>query len=50
MLRSGNAAPGNTDDHLELLEQVVRSVPPEYALGHEEGDWSALVLVETPAL
>ena len=24
MLRPGNAAPGDTDDHLELLEQVVR--------------------------
>jgi len=44
MLRPGNAAPGNTDDHLELLEQVVRAVPPEYALGHDEGDDPALVL------
>ena len=43
-LRPGNAAPGNTDDHLELLEQVVRAVPPEYALGHEEGDDPALVV------
>ena len=42
MLRPGNAAPGNTDDHLELLERVVRSVPPAYALGHEEGDDPAL--------
>ncbi len=44
MLRPGNAAPNDTDDHLELLEQVVRSVPPEYALGHEEGDDPALVV------
>ena len=44
MLRPGNAAPGNTDDHLELLEQVVRVVPPEYALGHEEDDDLALVV------
>ena len=44
MLRPGNAAPGNTDDHLELLEQVVRAVPPEYALGHEEDDDPALVV------
>jgi hypothetical protein len=44
MLRPGNAAPGNTDDHLELLEQVVRSVPHEYALGHEEGDDPAMVV------
>jgi hypothetical protein len=44
MLRPGNAAPHNTDDHLELLEQVVRAVPPEYALGHEEDDDPALVV------
>jgi hypothetical protein len=44
MLRPGNAAPGNTDDHLELLEQVVRSVPLEYQLGHEEDDDPALVV------
>jgi hypothetical protein len=44
ILRPGNAAPGDADDHLELLEQVVRSVPPEYALGHEEDDDPALVV------
>jgi len=44
MLRAGNAAPNDTDDHLELLEQVVRSVPAEYALGHEEGDDPAMVV------
>jgi hypothetical protein len=44
MLRPGNAAPGDADDHLELLEQVVRSVPAEYALGHEEDDDPALVV------
>jgi hypothetical protein len=44
MLRPGNAAPHNVDDHLELLEQAVRSVPPEYALGHEEDDDRALVV------
>ncbi len=44
MLRPGNAAPGNTDDHLELLEQVVRAVPLEYQLGHEEDDDPALVV------
>jgi hypothetical protein len=38
MLRPGNAAPNDTDDHLELLEQAVCAVPPEYRLGHEEGD------------
>ena len=40
----GQRRPGDTDDHLELLEQVVRSVPPEYQLGHEEGDDPALVV------
>ena len=44
MLRPGNAAPNDTDDHLELLEQTVRAVPAEYALGHEEGDDPALVV------
>ena len=44
MLRPGNAAPNDTDDHLELLEQAVRSVPAEYRLGHEEGDDPALVV------
>ena len=48
MLRPGNAAPGNTDDHLEVLEQAVRAVPAEYALGHEEGDESSLVLHQSP--
>ena len=44
MLRPGNAAPNDTDDHLELLERAVRAVPAEYALGHEEGDDPALVV------
>jgi hypothetical protein len=44
MLRSGNAAPNDTDDHLELLEKTVRAVPLEYALGHEEGDDPSLVV------
>jgi hypothetical protein len=44
MLRPGNAAPNDTDDHLELLEQSVRAVPLEYQLGHEEGDDPALVV------
>jgi hypothetical protein len=38
ILRPGNAAPNDTDDHLELLEQAVCAVPLEYRLGHEEGD------------
>src|SRR5271156_1593937 len=44
LLRPGNAAPNDTDDHLELLEQAFCAVPPEYRLGHEEGDDPALVV------
>ncbi len=44
VLRPGNAAPNDTDDHLELLEQVVVALPPEYRLGHQEGDDPALVV------
>jgi hypothetical protein len=44
MLRPGNAAPNDTDDHLELLEQVVMALPPEYRLGHQEGDDPASVV------
>ena len=44
MLRPGNAAPNDTDDHLELLEQAVFAVPAEYRLGHEEGDDPARVV------
>jgi hypothetical protein len=44
MLRPGNAAPSDSDDHLELLEQAVRAMPGEYALGHEEDDDPGLVV------
>jgi hypothetical protein len=44
MLRPGNAAPNDTDDHLELLERAVVAVPPEYRLGHDEGDDPSLVI------
>lgn len=44
MLRPGNAAPNDTNDHLELLEQVVMALPPGFRLGHEEGDDPALVI------
>ena len=44
MLRSGNAGPNDTDDHLEFLEVAVCTVPIVYRLGHEEGDDSALVV------
>jgi len=43
MLRPGNAAPNDTDDHLELLERIVMALPSEYRLGHEEDDDPALV-------
>ena len=44
MLRPGDAALGNTDDRLELLKQAVHAVPPEYGLGHEEGDDPSLIV------
>ncbi len=44
MLRPGNAAPNDTDDHLELLERAVLGIPPEYRLGHEEGDDPTVVV------
>ena len=43
ILRSGNAGSNDADDHLELLEQVIEALPPEYRLGHEEGDDPSLV-------
>ncbi len=44
MLRAGNAGSNDADDHLELLEQSICALPPEYRLGHEEGDDHSLVL------
>jgi hypothetical protein len=44
MLRPGNAAPSDTDDHLELLEQAYLAVPLEYRAGHDEGDDPSLVV------
>lgn len=44
MLWPGNAAPENTGDHLEVLEQELRAVPSKCALGNEEGDHLALVI------
>jgi hypothetical protein len=38
MLRPGNAGANSTDDHLELLDQAISSLPYEYRLGHDEGD------------
>jgi hypothetical protein len=38
MLRPGNAGANSTDDHLELLDQAILSLPGEYRLGHDEGD------------
>ena len=44
MLRPGNAGSNDADDHLELLEQTIMALPPEYRLGHEEGDDPSLVV------
>jgi hypothetical protein len=38
MLRPGNAGSNDADDHLELLDQAIASLPLEYQAGHEPGD------------
>jgi hypothetical protein len=38
ILRPGNAGSNDADDHLELLDQAIAVLPPEYHLGHEPGD------------
>jgi hypothetical protein len=43
MLRPGNAGSNDADDHLELLDQAIGALPPEYHLGHEPGDETGLV-------
>ncbi len=43
MLRPGNAGSNDADDHLELLDQAIGALPPEYRLGHEPGDDPDLV-------
>ena len=43
MLRPGNAGSNDANDHLELLDQAIGSLPPEYHLGHEPGDEPGLV-------
>ena len=43
MLRPGNAGSNDADDHLELLDQVIASLPAEYQVGHEPGDDPGLV-------
>jgi len=43
MLRPGNAGANDADDHLELLDQAIGSLPPEYQAGHEPGDDPDLV-------
>jgi hypothetical protein len=44
ILRPGNAGSNDADDHLELLEQSIAALPPEYRLGHQEGDDPSLVV------
>ena len=43
ILRPGNAGSNDTDDHLELLDQAIAVLPPEYQVGHEPGDDASLV-------
>jgi hypothetical protein len=43
MLRPGNAGSNDADDHLELLDQAIAALPPEYQVGHEPGDDPGLV-------
>ena len=43
MLRPGNAGSNDADDHLELLDQAIAALPPEYHVGHEPGDDPGLV-------
>jgi len=42
-LRPGNAGSNDADDHLELLDQTIGSLPLEYQVGHEPGDEPGLV-------
>ena len=43
IFRPGNAGANDADDHLELLDQAIAALPPEYQLGHEPGDDPSLV-------
>jgi hypothetical protein len=43
ILRPGNAGANDADDHLELLDQVIATLPPEYQAGHEPGDDPGLI-------
>ena len=43
MLRPGNAGSNDADDHLELLDQAIGALPPEYQVGHEPGEDPGLV-------
>jgi hypothetical protein len=42
-LRPGNAGSNDENDHLELLDQAIGSLPAEYHLGHEPGNDPGLV-------
>jgi hypothetical protein len=43
MLRPGNAGSNDAEDHLELLDEVLASLPADYQAGHEPGDDPSLV-------
>ena len=44
MLRPGNAGSNDTDHHLELLDQAIAALPPEYRAGHDVGDTPDMVV------
>ena len=46
MLRPGNAGSNDADDHLELLDQAIAVLPPEYQAGHQPGDDPSSVVHE----
>jgi Transposase DDE domain group 1 len=43
MLRPGNAGSNSAADHLELLDETLAALPPDYRAGHEPGDDPSLV-------
>lgn len=45
-LRAGNAAPNNTCDLLEVIDEAVSQLPPEAAVGHDVDDDPGSVAVE----
>ncbi len=44
MLRPGNAAANNIDDHIDVFDAAIGRLPGEVAAGHRPGDDAALVM------